>query len=236
MVALGRVDPEVATENGLIPASRIEILTELKALFDEWEPRQQAFFMKHGCNFLALAGLLPGYAFSKKFSKILSGVTRARGKWLPIVLPMMVPGALCGLTHEFFVTHDIYLQETRCSVCLESRATALQVTLGAWLPFISSLIGTVILGQQINLKWVPRNRSAFFIFCKNVAARSTPIIAGATLFQMTVAGTVTYLELKSYRSVLVGLEERVAQNKADVDSKLGHRASDSDLILRYSPE
>ena len=53
---------------------------------------------------------------------------------------------------------------------------------------------------------------------------------------MTVAGTVTYLELKSYRSVLVGLEERVAQNKADVDSKLGHRASDSDLILRYSPE
>ena len=92
-------------------------------------------------------------------SKILSGVTRARGKWLPIVLPMMVPGALCGLTHEFFVTHDIYLQETRCSVCLESRATALQVTLGAWLPFISSLIGTVILGQQINLKWVPRNRS-----------------------------------------------------------------------------
>lgn len=67
MVALGRVDPEVATENGLIPASRIEILTELKALFDEWEPRQQAFFMNHGCNFLALAGLLPGYAFSKKF-------------------------------------------------------------------------------------------------------------------------------------------------------------------------
>ena len=67
MVAMGRVDPEVAKEHGLIPASRMEMLSELKSLFVNWEPWHQSFFMNHGCNLLAVAGLLPGYAFSKKF-------------------------------------------------------------------------------------------------------------------------------------------------------------------------
>ena len=38
MVALGRVDPEVAKEHGLIPASRMEMLSELRSLFVNWEP------------------------------------------------------------------------------------------------------------------------------------------------------------------------------------------------------
>ena len=67
MVAIGRVDPEVAKEHGLIPASRNEMLSELRSLFVDWEPWHQSFFMNHGCNFLVLAGMLPGYAFAKKF-------------------------------------------------------------------------------------------------------------------------------------------------------------------------
>ena len=67
MVAMGRVDPEVAKEHGLIPASRIEMLTELRSLFVNWEPWHQSFFVNHGCNFLVLAGLLPGLTFAKKF-------------------------------------------------------------------------------------------------------------------------------------------------------------------------
>ena len=92
-------------------------------------------------------------------SKILPGLSRARGRWLPIALPALVPGSLCGMTHQFCVSHDIYLQETSCSVCLETRATALQVTIGAWLPFLSSIAGTLILGQQMRYKWVPRSSS-----------------------------------------------------------------------------
>ena len=78
---------------------------------------------------------------------------------MPVALPVMVPGAVCGMSHDFCVTHDILLQETPCTVCLETRATALQVTLGAFLPFVSSLAGTLLLGKQMSLKWVPRNRS-----------------------------------------------------------------------------
>ena len=76
---------------------------------------------------------------------------------MPVVLPVMVPGALCGLTHDFYVSHDIILQETPCTVCLETRATSLQVALGAFLPFVSSVAGTLLLGHQMSLKWVPRN-------------------------------------------------------------------------------
>ena len=67
MVALGRVEPEVAKEHGLIPATRIEMLAELRTLFRKWQPWSQAFFMNHGSDFSALAGLLPGYFFAKNF-------------------------------------------------------------------------------------------------------------------------------------------------------------------------
>ena len=175
MVAMGRVAPEVAKEHGLIPASRNEMLSELRSLFVDWEPWHQSFFMNHGCNFLVLAGMLPGYSYAKKFrwkqtifsanselgccSSMFPGVARAPGRWLPVVLPVMVPAAVCGLTHDFYVTHDIFLQETPCTVCLETRATSLQVTLGAFLPFVSSVAGTLLLGHQMSLKWVPRTRS-----------------------------------------------------------------------------
>ena len=67
MVALGRLEPEVAREHGLIPATRIEMLTEMKSLFADWEPASQAFFINNGGNISALAGLLPGFAFAKNF-------------------------------------------------------------------------------------------------------------------------------------------------------------------------
>ena len=67
MVALGRFDPEVAREHGLIPATRIEMLSEMKSLFADWEPARQAFFINNGSNFSAFAGLLPGYAFARNF-------------------------------------------------------------------------------------------------------------------------------------------------------------------------
>ena len=95
----------------------------------------------------------------ENYSSILPGLRRAPGRWLPVALPVIVPGTLCGMSHDFFVTHDIFLQETSCTVCLETRATALQVTLGAFLPFVSSLAGTLLLGQQMNFKWVPRSRN-----------------------------------------------------------------------------
>ena len=92
-------------------------------------------------------------------SSIFPGVAKAPGRWLPAVLPVMVPGALCGMSHDFCVSHDIILQETPCTVCLETRATSLQVALGAFLPFVSAVAGTLVLGHQMNLKWVPRNSS-----------------------------------------------------------------------------
>ena len=171
-------------------------------------------------------------------SSIFPGVRTAPGRWLPVALPVMVPGALCGMSHDFLVTHDIFLQETSCSVCLETRATALQVTLGAFLPFVSSVAGTMLLGHQMNLKWLPQNRSgspilevkvqrvklifsALLSFCKKTASKSAPMLAGWTVFQMLMAGAVVSGEIHSYRSVLEELNIRV-RDREGIDSRLGH--------------
>ena len=63
------------------------------------------------------------------FRRILPGLSKLTNGLVlpPAALSMFVSGSLCGMAHDVMVTNDIALQETPCIVCVETRATALQV-------------------------------------------------------------------------------------------------------------
>ena len=61
-----------------------------------------------------------------------------------------------------------------------------------------------------------------------MAVKSSPLLTGATVFQMVVAGLVVHSELTSYRSVLAELERRVSKDMEGIDGRLGNISIDRD--------
>ena len=143
----------------------------------------------------------------------------------PSLVSALVPAALCGISHMYLVTTDIALQETPCSVCVETRATALQVILGAWLPFASSLLGYVLVGRGHELKWIPSSKAgwgAWFSLYKDILLKSQNILVAATVAQMLVAGTLVYAETSTYWSIMTELDRRVKEHE-EMEARIEER-------------
>ena len=134
----------------------------------------------------------------------------------PSLVSSLVPASLCGMSHLYLITADIALQETPCSVCVETRATALQVICGAWIPYASSLFGYVMVGRGADLKWVPSTKAgwgAWLSMYKDILSKSQNILVAATVAQMLVAGALVYAENSSYWSVMQELDRRVKEDE-----------------------
>ena len=130
---------------------------------------------------------------------------------------MLVPGSLAGMSHSTMITDDILLQDTACSVCVETRATALQVILGSALPYSSILAGYVLWGKKDFLKWLPRERDgwgAWKQFYKSTLARSSKVITLVTVAQMIVAGALVYGQNHSFYTVMDELDRRIQADEA----------------------
>ena len=147
----------------------------------------------------------------------------------PSLVSSLVPASLCGISHLYLITADIALQETPCSVCVETRATALQVICGAWIPYASSLLGYVMVGRGADLKWVPSSRAgwgAWLSFYKDILSKSQNILVAVTLAQMLVAGALVYAETSSYWSIMRELDRRVEEDEkrtAMINEKMSSR-------------
>ena len=94
--------------------------------------------------------------------------------------------------------------------------TLLQVILGAWLPFASSLLGFVMVGRGHHLKWIPSSRAgwgAWLSLYKDLLSKSQNILVVATVAQMLVAGALVYAETSSYWSIMKELDRRVKEDE-----------------------
>lgn len=229
MVAVARLSEEEAAQHeGLVHRSRLEAFTEMFDLIGNWEPWTQAFFLNQGASLATIAGSLPGLVlYRRHFRRILPGLRsmmdRNSGNIkmtissnYPSLVSSLVPGSLCGMSHLYLITADIALQETPCSVCVETRATALQVICGAWIPYVSSLLGFVMVGRGADLKWVPSARAgwgAWLSLYKDILSKSQNILVAVTVAQMLVAGALVYAETSSYWSIMGELDRRVKEDE-----------------------
>jgi len=219
MSGFKKLTPEEASQHeGLEPQSEENAFFNIRNLFYEWEPWYQAFFINNGANIACASGSLAGLYYSRHLRRILPGLSKMSGMGilLPAALSTLVGGSLSGMTHDFMVTHDILLQKTGCSVCVETRATALQVSLGSLLPFSSCLAGYVLIGHSASFKWIPHKKDGiqgWVKFYYDVYTKSIKPLSIVTLFQMLIAGGLVYLQYKEYHNVLTELERRMDQDK-----------------------
>jgi len=241
MVAVAKLSTEEARQHeGLVHRSRHQAFTEMFDLFSKWEPWRQAFFINQGPNLATIAGAVPGLIlYRRHFRRILPGLRTLMdrtsgnvrvvfGSNYPSLVSALVPASVCGFSHLYLVTADIALQETPCSVCVETRATALQVILGAWLPFASSLLGFVMVGRGHHLKWIPSSRAgwgAWLSLYKDLLSKSQNILVVATVAQMLVAGALVYAETSSYWSIMKELDRRVKEDEEREARRRGDIAS-----------
>eukprot|EP00092_Neocalanus_flemingeri_P035538 GFUD01038683.1.p1 GENE.GFUD01038683.1~~GFUD01038683.1.p1 ORF type:complete len:229 (+),score=34.82 GFUD01038683.1:59-745(+) len=217
MVVIGQFSsPEEAAEQGLVYSDRFKTLRLFQDIFSDWEPSWQAFPINHAMEIAGLAGCIPGAIIAIRLRRILPGLTRARVRWIPIPLSVFVPGALSVMFHEELITKDILLQETPCSVCVETRAICGQVGLGVGLSFGSAFAGSVIIGNFLSLKWVPRSFGGLLWLTKDVISKSSLLLVTLTAAEMVVAGGLVYFQQSAYDSVMEELERRVAEDKREV--------------------
>ena len=158
--------------------------------------------------------------------KVFPELLRLTGKmrtwsYMPAALAMTVPASLCGQLHQFIV-NDIALQETPCSVCVETRATAYQVACGALLPWVAPLPGFILLGKEMSWKWVPHPRASWQEWGKmyyNIFNKSSKMLVGVTVVQMLVAGGLVWAETRDYWSVMDELERRIEEEDRLIEEK-----------------
>jgi len=221
MVVIGQFSrSEEAAEHGLVYSSRDDTLKLFKRIFTEWEPWHQAMIMNQASNLAAFAAGFPGLIVATRLRRLLPGMGRAAGNWIPVPVSMMVPGSLAGMFHYSLITNDIILQETACPVCLETRAISGQVALGVGLSSFSALAGTLVVGNFARFKWMPKSLGGLVIFTKDIVSKTSPILLGLTVVQMLVAGGLVHFQRNSYDSIMEELEKRAEEDKKGVDHRV----------------
>lgn len=210
MVIIGQFSrPDEAAEQGLVYSSRVQTLQLFKKIFTEWEPWWQAAPVNYAANIAGVAATIPGLLVALKLRKLLPGLGRAKANWVPIPLSMLVPGSLTGMFHDMQITSDILLQETACPVCVETRAIAGQVALGAGLSSLSAYAGSLIIGDLLKTKWSPRSFGGLVKLTKDVVSQGSILLVTLMVAQMVIAGVLVHLQRSSYESVMEELERRV---------------------------
>eukprot|EP00090_Calanus_glacialis_P039269 TRINITY_DN68393_c0_g1_i1.p1 TRINITY_DN68393_c0_g1~~TRINITY_DN68393_c0_g1_i1.p1 ORF type:complete len:229 (-),score=59.93 TRINITY_DN68393_c0_g1_i1:88-774(-) len=222
MVIIGQFSkPEEAQEQGLVYSTRVETLQLFKKIFSDWEPWWQAAPLNFSSNIAGGAASIPGLLVALKLRRLLPGLTRAKSNWVPIPLSVLVPGSLAGMYHEFLITNDILLQETACPVCVETRAIAGQVALGAGLSSLSAYAGSLIIGDLAKMKWSPRSFGGLVKLTKDVVSQGSMFLVTLIVAQMIIAGVLVQLQRSSHESVMEELERRIeVEEREPIDERV----------------
>ena len=123
--------------------------------------------------------------------------------------------------HEFLITNDILLQETACPVCVETRAIAGQVALGAGLSSLSAYAGSLIIGDLAKMKWSPRSFGGLVKLTKDVVSQGSMFLVTLIVAQMIIAGVLVQLQRSSHESVMEELERRIeVEEREPIDERV----------------
>ncbi|XP_021923068.1 uncharacterized protein LOC110831410 isoform X2 [Zootermopsis nevadensis] len=167
-----------------------------------WKPERDVWPFHYGYAILGSCSALSGVYINGHFRNRLRLHSYGRlSSYLPIVV---LPTIMTALFHQEAVSSDIILQKTVCPLCIELRATALQVGFSVIYPSLLSPLAGFALASYYNSYKLPLfsedPKGVFAVWRKLIK----PI--GSTLFSIAVAQSliavwITYCEAKSYYKV-----------------------------------
>jgi len=209
MVSFGLYgDSSEPTSQGMRHGTREEMVWVLGKVFEDWEPADMSWPINYGIHISIAAACITGPLFVHKFRSVLK-MKAGRDRVVTMLPAVFGPAAVTGLAHQELITKDILLQETKCSVCLETRAMSLQVGFGGILPIALAYSGTYTFATWNNHRF-PKG-STILSLTKNTMSKSFPLIVGVTIFQAVVAAGLVSLEVDSRDKVIKELDRRMAK-------------------------
>ncbi|XP_069705524.1 uncharacterized protein [Periplaneta americana] len=121
--------------------------------------------------------------------------------YLPIVI---LPSMLSALFHHVNVSMDILIQKTPCPLCVQMRASAIQVGFSAVYPTLLAPLAGFMMASHYNTYRLPHltedPKAVFGVWKKMVKPLGSTLYSIA-IAQALIAMWVTYCEAKSYYRV-----------------------------------
>jgi len=204
---LGKLSPDDDRTNGMVHRTQTDMKATLDEIFQVWEPASQAFFINHGSTIAGVLATIPGLVISLRLRKMWS-LQRMLDTAVFLVPSTLPWGFLNQNLHQEFVTNDIILQETDCSVCVDLRSSAIQWTVGLAIPAAFSFVGSCIIASSLSLRSAPRTKAGWINITKATFGKITPYLAGFTLLQLIGSGILVRQQYENRDTVLNELNRR----------------------------
>lgn len=201
-------DPSEAHSKGMKHVTRLEMRTILEDIFREWEPSSMSWPINYGDAIASGVSAIAGPLFTNRFRNMFA-MRHDRTRIVTMAVSIFTPALPVLILHNELIKKDILLQETKCPVCVETRAVALQVGAGCFLPLALSYVGTMVWAIYHNYRFVPQGASNWLNFTRNSMSKAFPLIAGVSILQAVVAAGLVSLETNSRDKVLQELDRRM---------------------------
>ena len=118
-------EEKAALERGLVRISREEAMRESMEITNNWTPESEVFFLKYGAAIPAALSAVPGIFFTEMVRTWNRVPLKHGGRLLTVLPATMIAIGTSGFTYET-AKNDIFVNKTRCPVCLDMRVAAYQ--------------------------------------------------------------------------------------------------------------
>jgi len=206
---VGKLKPDDERAQGMVQRPTSDIKAILDEIFEVWDPASEAFFINHGSTIAGALACLPGIVISLRLRKMWGIQKASRFSTSAFLVPSTLPWAyITHALHYEYITNDIILQETDCTVCVDIRSSVIQWCLGFAVPAAFSFFGSCIVASSLDLRSAPRSKEGWMKISRVTFGKLTPYFAGFTLLQLIGSGILVRQEYENRETVLSELNRR----------------------------
>ncbi|PNF15749.1 hypothetical protein B7P43_G11660 [Cryptotermes secundus] len=208
---------------GEIPQGTIQLTEEeakeyqYRVIFG-WTPQREVWPLHYGYGILGACSALSGMYINNYFRSRLRLHTYGRvSSYLPVIA---LPALMSALFHQQAVTTGIVLQKTACPLCIQLRASAVQVGFSVIYPtLLSPLVGFTLASyyNSYRLPQITEDFKAVFALWRKFTKPIRSSLFSIAIAQALVAMWITYCEATSYYKIQAKLNM-----ESDVTEELKH--------------
>ncbi|XP_076323908.1 transmembrane protein 126 isoform X2 [Tachypleus tridentatus] len=195
-------------EGGAVPEGSV-LLTEEEAIqarfqfVHSWKPRSEVWPFTYGQILLSAMSGVGGFYCNQYYRKCLNLRNYARmSTYIPVVV---LPSFLTPLLHSTLITSDILIGKTPCSMCVQIKAMALQVSIGALYPMVLAPLGCFQFAERYFTYPLPSvkdsPRELFSLYQRLTAAR-LPHLGLNMMIQALLAWFITHREITCLHTII----------------------------------
>eukprot|EP00088_Acartia_fossae_P003734 TRINITY_DN1159_c0_g1_i12.p1 TRINITY_DN1159_c0_g1~~TRINITY_DN1159_c0_g1_i12.p1 ORF type:complete len:227 (-),score=28.18 TRINITY_DN1159_c0_g1_i12:127-807(-) len=210
MVVFGKFRPDDPEVEGMVSTGRQDALELMDTIYENWNPPRATWLLNNSHLLAGVAVAAPSVVMALRMRRLF-GLDRERMSLsVGFLVPLAVNSPLASYLHRTQIRDDIVLHETDCSVCVDIRSQAIQISLGVVYPTVMTYLGAIATANLAQLRITPRSLKGFYVLTKGVAGKIGSLVAGMTLMQIVISGIGVRQLYDDRDQIMAELETRFA--------------------------